>query len=441
MAIQNTCIYPGLSAQNGFIQTLSGTIPADWESRPLSAVSKVLTRTAGTGKYETVSISAGIGFVNQAKKFGKELSGKQYEKYIVLENGDFSYNKGNSNKYPQGCIYRLTDRKEAAVPNVFESFRIIDGDADYFNQLFISGFLNRQLSSRINHGVRDDGLLNLTAKDFYSCEVPFPPVQEQKKIAAILIQCDSVIALQQEKIDEIKKLKKYCLQKMFPQDGADVPGIRFPGFTGAWKQSRFSDIFSFLQNNTLSRAELSIENGAVKNIHYGDVLTKYGEYLDVSKEQILSIPAEALANKYESSFLQDGDIIIADTAEDEAVGKCCEIANLEGSKLISGLHTLPCRPNQKYFSGYLGYYMNSPAYHDQLLPLMQGTKVTSISKTTISNTEITYPVLEAEQSKISHFFLSMDNLITLYQCRTKELKKEKQALAQLLFTGIVRVNM
>ena len=100
---------------------------------------------------------------------------------------------------------------------------------------------------------------------------------------------------------------------------------------------------------------------------------------------------------------------------------------------------MPCRPNQKYASGYLGYYMNSPAYHEQLLPLMQGTKVTSISKTAISDTKLTYPVSTAEQRMISQYLLSIDNLITLHQRKVEELQNEKKALMQLLLTGIVRV--
>ena len=152
-----------------------------------------------------------------------------------------------------------------------------------------------------------------------------------------------------------------------------------------------------------------------KNVHYGDVLIKFGEYLDVKKVHLAFIPTEAVANKYKASFLQNGDIIIADTAEDETVGKCCEIANSEGNTLVSGLHTMPCRPNQKYASGFLGYYMNSPAYHDQLLPLMQGTKVTSVSKTAISDTQLIYPVSVDEQRRISQYLLSIDNLITLHQ--------------------------
>ena len=182
---------------NGYHITEAGILPTEWQVKKLNEVVTELTERAGQDMYETVSISAGIGFVNQAEKFGKELSGKQYEKYIVLHKGDFSYNKGNSKTSPQGCIYRLNDRESAAVPNVFESFRIKEQDADYYEQLFLSGFLNRQLYSRINRGVRDDGLLNLTGKDFYSCMVPVPPIDEQKQIAKILAQCDKVIELKQ----------------------------------------------------------------------------------------------------------------------------------------------------------------------------------------------------------------------------------------------------
>ena len=202
------------TAPLGYHYTNAGILPNEWTSRPLSSIVEEITETAGTRKIETVSISAGVGFVNQAEKFGKELSGKQYEKYTVLHRGDFSYNKGNSNLYPQGCIYRINDRTEAAVPNVFESFRVSDGNPDFYEQLFISGFLNRQLHSRINRGVRDDGLLNLRGKDFYSCEVPCPPLAEQERIAEILMQCDKVIELKQKRIEEEKKKKEALMRRL-----------------------------------------------------------------------------------------------------------------------------------------------------------------------------------------------------------------------------------
>lgn len=188
-----------------------------------------------------------------------------------------------------------------------------------------------------------------------------------------------------------------------------------------WEQRKLGDTFDFLQNNTLSRADLNAETGVARNVHYGDVLIKFGEYLDASKSVFPFIPSQQIVDKFKGSLLQDGDVIMADTAEDEAVGKCSEIAELQGFPTISGLHTIPLRPKQKFASGYLGYYMNSDSYHDQLLPLMQGIKVTSVSKSAILNTDISYPSDSDEQAEIGGFFIRLDYLITLHQCKRRVL--------------------
>jgi len=193
------------------------------------------------------------------------------------------------------------------------------------------------------------------------------------------------------------------------------PAIRFAGFTDAWEQRKFDKVFDGLQNNTLSRADLNYESGTVKNVHYGDVLIKFGDYIDASKIDLPYISDDTKADKFKSSFLQDGDIIIADTAEDDTVGKCTEIQGSEGLRLLSGLHTIACRPKEKYGPMFLGYYINSPAYHNQLKPLMQGIKVTSISKSALQNTDMAIPKSIDEQITIGKCFSYIDNLITLHQ--------------------------
>ena len=182
-----------------------------------------------------------------------------------------------------------------------------------------------------------------------------------------------------------------------------------------WEQRKLGEILISLQNNTLSRADLSNETGVAKNVHYGDVLIKFGEILDVSKEQLQMILDESVLTKYKSSFLQNGDVIVADTAEDSTVGKCSEIAGLNDEVVLSGLHTIPYRPVKKFATGYLGYYLNSNMYHNQLIPLMQGIKVTSISKSAMQDTNIVYPKLIEEQTMIGSYFKSLDHLITLHQ--------------------------
>ena len=188
-----------------------------------------------------------------------------------------------------------------------------------------------------------------------------------------------------------------------------------------------------LQNNTLSRANLSDESGIAKNVHYGDVLIKFGEILDVRKEKLPMITDENVLSKYKASFLQNGDVIVADTAEDSTVGKCSEIAGLNDEVVLSGLHTIPYRPIEKFASGYLGYYLNSGAYHNQLIPLMQGIKVTSISKSAMQNTDIDYPKSQEEQGKIGAYFKSLDEMITLHQRKCEETKSLKKYMLQKMF--------
>ena len=263
--------------------------------------------------------------------------------------------------------------------------------------------------------------------------VAFPMMKEQIKIGDYFTTIDHLITLHQRKCDETQKLKKYMLQKMFPQNGKKVPEIRFSGFTDDWEQRKLGDILISLQNNTLSRADLSNEAGVAKNVHYGDVLIKFGEVLDVSKEKLPMISDESVLSKYKSSFLQNGDVIVADTAEDSTVGKCSEIAGLNDVVVLSGLHTIPYRPIEKFASGYLGYYLNSSAYHNQLLPLMQGIKVTSISKSAMQDTDIVYPKSVEEQGKIGDYFQSLDHLITLHQRKCDELRIIKKFMLQNMF--------
>ena len=274
---------------------------------------------------------------------------------------------------------------------------------------------------------------NIVWEELYKQELPVPSIEEQTKVGEYFYSLDHLITLHQRKCEQTKNLKKYMLQKMFPQNRAKVPEIRFNGFTHDWEQRKLGEVLISLQNNTLSRADLSNETGIAKNVHYGDVLIKFGDVLDVSREQLPMIKDEKILDKYKASFLQNGDVIIADTAEDTTVGKCSEIAGLRDEVVLSGLHTIPYRPVEKFATGYLGYYLNSGAYHDQLTPLMQGIKVTSISKSAMQDTDIVYPKSTEEQAMIGSYFQSLDHLITLHQRQCDELKKMKKYMLQNMF--------
>lgn len=205
-----------------------------------------------------------------------------------------------------------------------------------------------------------------------------------------------------------------------------------------WGIEIFHKLGSFLRTNTLSRDKMNNISGCVYNIHYGDILIKYGEILNCTKTIIPQINIEYSNNKL-GTILQNGDIIISDTAEDYTVGKATEIQNINNKKIVSGLHTIAFRPNTNIFAPYfLGYYFNSPIYKVQLYTLIQGIKVCSISKTALSNTYIPIPPLE-EQKKIAEILSTWDEAIEKRSKLIEKLELRKRGIMQRLLTGRTRL--
>lgn len=322
--------------------------------------------------------------------------------YKKTEKGDFIYSSNNLetgsiglNKYGKACI--------SPVYSIFEPTGIADSDF-LGRRLVRKDFINAMVKWR--QGVIY-GQWRIHESDFLKIEISVPSVEEQRKIGAYLDQLDNLITLHQ---------RQPFLQS--PPDISLIVQLTPPFYTFSWEQRKFDEVFDCtVPNNTLSRAELSYDEGTVLNVHYGDVLIKYGSVLDVQKDDIPRIPHRCRED-FNGALLQDGDVIIADTAEDETTGKACEIGNLQGSAIVSGLHTMVCRPRNRMALGYLGYYLNSNAYHHQLLPLMQGIKVLSLSRSNIQKTSVSYPIAVKEQQLIAYYFSQLDNLITLHQRQT-----------------------
>lgn len=403
----------------GYVYTEAGLLPVEWKFSTLEDITEKITKTAGTDLYETLSISAGIGFVNQAKKFGKELSGKQYEKYIVLNKGDFSYNKGNSKTYPQGCLYRLQNREVAAVPNVFESFRIKFGCAEYYDQLFISGYLNRQLSKKINHGVRDDGLLNLTGKDFYSCFLPVPPIEEQEKIARILTVCDKVIELKEKLIEEKKKQKKVLRKNLLnPSVISKIPIFQ----NIKWKQINIGDCTTMFSGGTpKSGKSIYYENGTIPFIRSGEIK---------EEKTVLFLTEEGYKN-CSSKMVKKGDLLYALYGANSGD---CSISKIDGAINQAVL----CIRSSEISTLFMYYTFENLKEHIVSTYLQGGQG--NLSADIIKSINICAPNDETTQKKISNIIGCADNEINLYNLELAELKRKKKALTQLLLTGIVRVN-
>lgn len=177
-----------------------------------------------------------------------------------------------------------------------------------------------------------------------------------------------------------------------------------------WEEALIGDTFTYKRNNTLSRDNLNYNDFCgIKNVHYGDVLIKFGSFIDASKETLPFINREIKINP---DYLSNGDIVVADTAEDETVGKTSEIVGINPSdKIVSGLHTIVLSPQEPFAPKFLGYLMNGFHYHRTLMPHMQGTKVISITKKAIGSTTICYPKALEEQARIAEALTDMDALI------------------------------
>lgn len=197
-----------------------------------------------------------------------------------------------------------------------------------------------------------------------------------------------------------------------------------------WEVKTFCELFEVLPNNTLSRAELNKEYGSYKNVHYGDILVEFGEWIDCSNVGLPFINSNA---KFNHTVLQDGDIVIADTAEDETVGKSTEITNAKNKKIVSGLHTIPIRPKIKFAPKWLGYYINSACWHDQILPFITGTKVSAISKAAVSQTKLFFPAKIEEQQRIANALSDVDTLIANLEKLIAKKKNIKQGPIRLIF--------
>ena len=252
-------------------------------------------------------------------------------------------------------------------------------------------------------------------------EVWLPQIDEQKKVGTFLSKFNEKIDKQRMLIEHLKKYKRGVSEQLFEQ------------IKSRSTQHVFSSVFVLLQNNTFSRELLTNEETEMQNIHYGDVLIKYGSCVNVAMDDVPYIKSEASVDKFlPESYLMSGDIVIADTAEDYTVGKATEIINPNNKKILSGLHTIPCRPVMSFAPMFMGYYLNSSSFRGQIMPLIQGTKVSSIGKTQLMKTMVYIPPVD-EQKRIVNLLYSIDTKINLLSKTADKMIQLKSAMLQQLF--------
>ncbi len=371
-----------------------------------------------------LTISSKDGLVDQISYFNKMVASKDISSYYLLKEGEYAYNKSYSVGYDFGSIKRLDRYPMGALSTLYICFALKRHNSDFIRAYFDSLKWYREIYMISAEGARNHGLLNVPTEDFFQTTHYLPQdTREQRKIANFIITLDRRIDAQRSLVKSLKKYKRGLSDTLFDRI-AQSPSCKIV---------KLGDAFELLQNNTFSRDDLTTNPSSVQNIHYGDVLVKYGAVVNISEDTPPYIkPTIDLQKFVATSYLRDGDIVFADTAEDYSVGKATEIAGANGLAVLSGLHTIPCRPLMKFHPMYLAYYFNSSLFRRQIYPLVQGTKVSSISKGELVKTSV-YAPTEREQRRIASMLYLLDLRITFEEKTVNALTNARTALLQQLF--------
>lgn len=354
-----------------------------------------------------------------------------WEKYdespeIKLEDGDVVLVKTGSTFGKTAYVENLT------WPTTLNPQMIVFKDIRMNKRLFAYFMAFSRMQKQINASIVGGAIPTLSQEQIYHFSIEYPINRtEQNAIAKVLSDIDNLIVSIQKLINKKKSIKCSAMQELL------TGKRRLAGFNGIWSKKYFGEIFEFMPTNALTREHMGTA-GTVKNIHYGDILTKYGAWLDADDRTIPTITDENLIDKYSSAnYVRSGDIIIADTAEDNTVGKAVEIINVN-TRMLSGQHTILCRPQEKFAERFLGYYINSVDFHNQMIPYITGIKVSSISKASLVLLEMEIPSVE-EQETIAQILSDMDEEIEQLEKKLAKYQQIKQGMMQELLTGHIRL--
>ena len=387
-----------------------------WEVKRLGELASRITGRVGSKKLIPISISSGVGFVSQAEKFGRDISGKQYEKYIALERGQFSYNKGNSKTFPQGSIYQLQEFEDAAVPNAFYSFEFKKKYVpEFYNGYFEKNFHGHQLARFITSGARSDGLLNISAADFFSIVLPTPTNRdEQQKIAHCLSSLDEVIGLQAKKVQALKQHKKGLMQQLFPAEGETTPRLRFPDFreAGAWEVKRLGEVCDSFSGGTPTTTKKQYYGGSIPFIRSAEIADEITE-LFLTDEGVKASSAKIVSK---------GDVLVAlygANSGDVALSKISGAIN-------QAILCLRLSVSNEFIYHYLTHKKGLI-----IATYIQGGQG-NLSGEIVCSISIGFPDNE-EQQKIAYCLSSLDEVIGLESHKLDALKNLKKGLMQQLF--------
>ena len=315
----------------------------------------------------------------------------------------------------------ITDENDAGklVSHRFPQYSFNAGmEPKFFRYLILDENFKHHLELSSPGGAGRNRVLKLS--DMLLYKMNFPSEAEQKKIAAYFDDVDTLITLHQRKCEQTKTLKKYMLQKMFPQDGEKVPQIRFEGFTEDWEQRKLNEIAD----------KVSEKN---KNNEFSEPFTNSAEQGIISQKDYFDREIVNNENLNGYYIVRNDDFIYNPRISVTAPVGPINRNRLGRNGVMSPLYTV--FRTHDIDNLYLEFYFKTTRWHRFMK--LNGDSGARFDRFTISSTQfmempIPYPTLE-EQQKIGEYFESLDHLITLHQRKCDELKEVKKFMLQNMF--------
>lgn len=389
----------------------------DWEQRKFSELyarsSEKNDGSIGMDKNITV---ATMQFKNDVK-----VSTTEYLKtYYTFKLGDIAFEGHQSKEFRYGRFVE-NDIGNGIVSHIFAVFRPIQEYDLYFWKYAIN---NETLMQRIlARSTKASTMMHdLVTNDFLNETFLVPSVKEQKQIGAFLNKLDNIITLHQRKCEQTKNLKKYMLQKMFPQNGAKVPEIRFNGFTHDWEQRKFGDVVQVRRGLTYKPSD--VQETGVRVLRSSNI----------NEDTFVCGNDDVFVNPKTVNIdtVKQNDILITSAnGSSRLVGKHALIKGIpDESAVHGGFMLLGITKNYDFINA----SMNSSWYIRFINIYVTGGNgaIGNLSKSDLDEQLILVPS-DLEQKKIGEYFTNLDHLITLHQRQCDELKKMKKYMLQNMF--------
>ena len=320
--------------------------------------------------------------------------------YNIVPPSSFAYNPARINV---GSIGYYTGTENVIVSSLYEVFQT----ADYVDDRFMwHWFKSDHFPKWIERLQEGSVRLYFYYDKLIQCEMKMPSLEEQKKMGAFFDQLDCLITLHQRKCEETKKLKKYMLQKMFPQNGQTVPEIRFAGFTDAWEQRKLRNL---VDRVTRKNQDLVSELPLTISAQYG--LIDQNEFFD-----------KRVASKDVSGYylIENGEFAYnRSTSTDAPWGAIKRLDRYENGVLSTLYIVFRIKENNPVDSDFLVSYYSTNLWHKGIHEIAaEGARnhgLLNIAPADFFETELRIPQDIEEQKKIGKYFEKLERLITLHQ--------------------------